>query len=110
MADPRLRKLAISTNVVKRIAKEKARYEEEVVQQTKLYDAKVTECADEYEIKMAKAILDESKMMLPDCQIRLDKALFALNELLQECAHDLDDTKEFLDAKTAYTDFSSSVK
>ncbi|KAA3674038.1 tubulin-specific chaperone A [Paragonimus westermani] len=66
-----------------RIGKEKLKYAEEVVKQTKFYEDKVAGGAEECEIKMAKALLDESKMMIPDCQIRLEKALCDLNNLLQ---------------------------
>ncbi|CAL8087317.1 unnamed protein product [Calicophoron daubneyi] len=106
MADPRLRRLTIGTNVVRRIAKEKTKYEEEVEKQTKVYEDKVAAKADEHDIKMAKALLDESKMMIPDCEIREERALCNLNNLLQECEGDLGDSKEFQEAKAIYAEFS----
>ncbi|KAF7249482.1 hypothetical protein EG68_08923 [Paragonimus skrjabini miyazakii] len=110
MADPRLRKLTIGCNVVKRIGKEKSKYAEEVVKQTKFYEDKVAAGAEECEIKMAKALLDESKMMIPDCQIRLEKALCDLNNLLQECDHELNETKEFVDAQSIYAQYAEGVR
>ncbi|KAH8876521.1 Tubulin-specific chaperone A [Schistosoma japonicum] len=98
MTDKRLRTLVINTNVIKRIIKEKSRYEEEVVKYTENYDSKVAAQAEEHDIKMAKAILDESKMMIPDCQSRLSKAIKELECALEEC-EEFKDTAEYKQAR-----------
>ncbi|KAA0195801.1 Tubulin-specific chaperone A [Fasciolopsis buskii] len=102
MADPRLKRLTISSNVVKRIAKEKKNYEEEFRKETQKYEEKVAQHIEEHELRMAKALLDESKMIIPDCQMRLDKALLDLNNLIQECEGELSETEQFKDAKSTY--------
>ncbi|CAH8558375.1 unnamed protein product [Schistosoma bovis] len=99
MTDKRLRTLNINTNVVKRILKEKTRYEEEVVKCTEIYNNKVAAQAEEHDIKMARAILDESKMMIPDCQSRLAKAIKELESATEECEEEFKDTEEFKQAK-----------
>ncbi|CAI2728419.1 unnamed protein product [Schistosoma spindalis] len=99
MTDKRLRTLNINTNVVKRIQKEKSRYEEEVVKYTEIYNNKVAAQADEHDIKMARAILDESKMMIPDCQFRLAKAVKELESATEECEEEFRDTEEYKQAK-----------
>ncbi|THD20478.1 Tubulin-specific chaperone A [Fasciola gigantica] len=106
MADPRLKKLTISCNVVKRIAKEKKNYEEEFRKETQKYEEKVAQNIEEHDLRMAKAILDESKMIIPDCQMRLDKALVDLNNLIQECEGELAETEQFKEAKSTYLSYS----
>ncbi|XP_018651512.1 hypothetical protein Smp_019050.1 [Schistosoma mansoni] len=98
MTDKRLRTLSINTNVVKRILKEKSKYEEEVVKNTGIYNNKVAAQADEHDIKMARAILDESRMMVPDCQFRLTKAIKELESAAEEC-EEFRDTEEYKQAE-----------
>ncbi|CAH8533524.1 unnamed protein product [Heterobilharzia americana] len=99
MTDKRLRSLTISTNVVKRIIKEKLRYEEEVVKYTEIHENKKRAEADEHDIKQAKAILDESRMMVTDCQCRLGKAIKELECAAEECEGEFKDTEEYKQAK-----------
>ncbi|CAH8559201.1 unnamed protein product [Schistosoma margrebowiei] len=63
MTDKRLRTLNINTNVVKRILKEKSRYEEEVVKYTEIYNNKVAAQAEEHDVKMATANTDLPKLL-----------------------------------------------
>lgn len=70
MADPRIRQIKIKTGVVKRIAKEKVVYEKEAEQQRKRIQKIKDEGQDEHNIRKQEEVLQESLMMVPDCQRR----------------------------------------
>lgn len=70
MADPRIRQLKIKTGIVKRIAKEKVAYEKEAEQQKVRVQKLKDEGADEYNIRKQEEVLQESLMIIPDCQRR----------------------------------------
>ena len=53
------------------LAKEKAMYEKEVVDQEAKIKTMKAEGKDEYDIKKQVEVLEESKNMVPDCQRRL---------------------------------------
>lgn len=76
MADPRLKQLTIKTGVLKRLAKEKISYEKEAEQQKVRVEKLKAENGDEHMIKKQEEVLQESLMMLPDCQRRLVQALY----------------------------------
>ncbi|NXC87723.1 TBCA protein, partial [Cercotrichas coryphoeus] len=61
-----------------RLAKEKIMYEKEAKQIEKMR----TEACDDYGIKKQVEILQESRMMIPDCQRRLEVAHAELTQLL----------------------------
>jgi len=84
MSDPRLRVLKIKTGVVKRLAREKESYEEEAGQQQKKIDRWRTEGKDEYDVKKQEEVLQESLMMVPDCQKKLAPAITELQKILDE--------------------------
>lgn len=92
-SDPK-RQLKIKTGVVKRLDKEKKSYEKETVQLEEKLAKMRSEGRDEYEIKKAVEVLEESRMMVPDCQRRLTAAVEELKALVQ--AHqELAETEEF---------------
>ncbi|KPJ21188.1 Tubulin-specific chaperone A [Papilio machaon] len=70
MADPRIRQIKIKTGVVKRIAKEKSLYEKEAEQQKNKVQKLKDEGQDEHDIRKQEEVLQESLMMVPDCQRR----------------------------------------
>lgn len=70
MADPRIRQIKIKTGVVKRIAKEKVVYEKEAELQKKRIQKITDEGQDEHNIRKQEEVLQESLMMVPDCQRR----------------------------------------
>lgn len=74
MADPRIKQLKIKTGVVKRLAKEKTVYEREAEQQKARIEKYKADGKDEYEVRKQEEVLQESLMMVPDCQRRLVKA------------------------------------
>lgn len=83
MADPRIRVIKIKTGVVKRLAKEKTMYEKEAQQQKERIEKLKAEGKDEYDIKKQEEVLQESLMMVPDCQRRLVRAYDELKNILQ---------------------------
>ncbi|KAJ1209347.1 hypothetical protein NDU88_004725 [Pleurodeles waltl] len=98
MADPRVRQIKIKTGVVKRLVKEKAMYEKEAKQQEEKVEKLKAEGGDEYVIKKQIEVLQESRMMIPDCQRRLEAAHGDLAQLL-ETEKDLDEAEDYKDAR-----------
>ncbi|CAI5787433.1 tubulin-specific chaperone A [Podarcis lilfordi] len=82
MADPRVRQIKIKTGVVKRLAKEKVMYEKEAKQQEEKIEKMKAEDSENYAIKKQIEVLQESRMMIPDCQRRLEAAHADLAQLL----------------------------
>uniref|UniRef100_A0A2K5S0M8 Tubulin-specific chaperone A n=1 Tax=Cebus imitator TaxID=2715852 RepID=A0A2K5S0M8_CEBIM len=82
MADPRVRQIKIKTGVVKRLVKEKVMYEKEAKQQEEKIEKMRAEDGENYDIKKQVEILQESRMMIPDCQRRLEAAYLDLQQIL----------------------------
>ncbi|KAI2538029.1 tubulin folding cofactor A [Homo sapiens] len=82
MADPRVRQIKIKTGVVKRLVKEKVMYEKEAKQQEEKIEKMRAEDGENYDIKKQAEILQESRMMIPDCQRRLEAAYLDLQRIL----------------------------
>ncbi|XP_050071584.1 tubulin-specific chaperone A [Anopheles maculipalpis] len=83
MSDPRLRQLTIKTGVVKRLSKEKVVYEKEVVTQQNRIDKLKASGSDDHVLRKQEEVLQESMMMIPDCQRRLAKAYEELSEMIK---------------------------
>lgn len=83
MSDPRLRQLTIKTGVVKRLSKEKVVYEKEVVTQQNRIDKLKASGSDDHVLRKQEEVLQESMMMIPDCQRRLAKAYEELTEMIK---------------------------
>ncbi|XP_008552838.1 tubulin-specific chaperone A [Microplitis demolitor] len=98
MSDPRLRTLKIKTGVVKRLAKEKQTYEKELIQQQERVEKFKQEGKDQHDIKKQEEVLQESLMMVPDCQRRLMKAHEELKSIL-ESEQDLKETEIYIEAE-----------
>jgi len=98
MADPRVRQIKIKTGVVKRLVKEKMMYEKEAKQQEEKIEKMKAEDGENYAIKKTAEILQESRMMIPDCQRRLEAAHTDLLQLL-ESEKDLEETEEYKEAR-----------
>ncbi|XP_062411029.1 tubulin-specific chaperone A [Sardina pilchardus] len=99
MADPRIRQMKIKTGVVKRLAKEEVLYIKEAKQQEEKIERLKAEASDEYLIKKQIEVLQESRMMIPDCHRRLVTAHADLLQLLENEV-DLAETEEFKEAQT----------
>lgn len=97
--DPkRVKDIKIKTGVIKRLAKEKISYEKEVQAQEAKIEKMVAEEKDEHDIKKQREVLDESKMMIPDCRRRLGSYWDELSSLI-ETETDLSETEEYKAAK-----------
>ncbi|EGI63120.1 TBCA protein, partial [Acromyrmex charruanus] len=98
MSDPRIRTLKIKTGVVKRLAKEKVTYEKEAAQQRERIQKLKEQDKDGYDIKKQEEVLQESLMMVPDCQRRLVKAFEELKKIL-ETEQDLKEVEDYIEAE-----------
>lgn len=98
MADPRLRQIKIKTGVVKRLYKDKVMYEKEAKQQEEKVERMKTAGEDEYVLKKQNEVLQESRMMIPDCSRRLEAASTDLAQILEN-EKELEDTEEYKDAR-----------
>uniref|UniRef100_A0AAQ6IFG7 Tubulin-specific chaperone A n=1 Tax=Anabas testudineus TaxID=64144 RepID=A0AAQ6IFG7_ANATE len=83
MADPRIRQIKIKTGIVKRLAKEEIAYITEAKQQEEKVEKLKAEAGDDYVIKKQMEVLQESRMMIPDCHRRLAVAHADLLQLLK---------------------------
>jgi tubulin-specific chaperone A len=72
------KKLQVQISVVKRMQKEVASYEKEVVQNEAKIAKMREDGRDEYDIKKQEEVLQESYMMIPDSKSRLESAIEAL--------------------------------
>lgn len=95
MSDPRIRQLKIKTGVVKRLAKEKITYEKEAATQKDRVEKLKNDNGDSYYIKKQEEVLQESLMMIPDCQRRLAKAFEDLKNIVDN-ENDLIESEEFV--------------
>lgn len=98
MADPRIRQIKIKTGIVKRLAKEEIAYISEAKQQEEKVERLKAEAGDDYVIKKQMEVLQESKMMIPDCRRRLTVAHADLSQLL-ESEEDLAEAEEYKEAR-----------
>lgn len=98
MSDPRIRTLKIKTGVVKRLAKEKITYEKEAAQQRERIQKLKEQDKDGYDIKKQEEVLQESLMMVPDCQRRLVKAFEELKKIL-DTEQDLKEVEDYIEAE-----------
>ncbi|XP_056632963.1 tubulin-specific chaperone A isoform X2 [Diorhabda carinulata] len=98
MADPRIRTIKIKSGVVKRLAKEKIVYEREAEAQKVRIEKLKEQGKDEYELKKQDEVLNESLMMIPDCQRRLLVAYEDLKNIL-ETEKDLEQTEDYIAAQ-----------
>ncbi|KAK7895905.1 hypothetical protein WMY93_021230 [Mugilogobius chulae] len=98
MADPRIRQIKIKTGIVKRLAKEEVAYINEAKQQEEKVERMKAEAGDDYMIKKQMEVLQESRMMIPDCHRRLAVAHADLTQLL-ETEEDLVEAEEYKEAR-----------
>ena len=108
MSDVRLRTLKIKTGVVKRLAKEKITYEKEAVQQQERIDQYKTQGKDVHVIKKQEEVLQETLMMVPDCQRRLLKAYEELKKII-ETEQDLKETEAYIEAEKVLSESETQL-
>uniref|UniRef100_A0A672PBL1 Tubulin-specific chaperone A n=1 Tax=Sinocyclocheilus grahami TaxID=75366 RepID=A0A672PBL1_SINGR len=88
---------AVSTTII--LAKEKVFYIKEAKQQEEKIERLKAEAGDEYVIKKQMEVLQESRMMIPDCHRRLAMAHADLQQLL-ETEEELAEKEEYTEART----------
>jgi len=76
------RQLKIKSGVVQRLAKETKLYAKETTQLVTKKDKLVADGADEWDIKNATKMIEESDKMVIDTKTRLDKAVADLKQLI----------------------------
>ncbi|KAF6357643.1 tubulin folding cofactor A [Rhinolophus ferrumequinum] len=82
----------------KGLAKEKMMYEKEAKQQEEKIEKMKAEDGENYAIKKQAEILQESRMMIPDCQRRLEAAYTDLLQIL-ESEKELEEAEEYKEAR-----------
>ncbi|XP_055088590.1 tubulin-specific chaperone A isoform X1 [Symphalangus syndactylus] len=80
------------------LVKEKVMYEKEAKQQEEKIEKMRAEDGENYDIKKQAEILQESRMMIPDCQRRLEAAYLDLQQIL-ESEKDLEEAEEYKEAR-----------
>ncbi|KAL7752410.1 hypothetical protein RI367_001944 [Sorochytrium milnesiophthora] len=75
------RDIKIKTGVVKRLAKEISMYKREAEEQEGRIDKLKAKGADDADIRKQKEVLQETLVMIPDCQTRFARAYSELKEL-----------------------------
>uniref|UniRef100_A0A914XCE2 Tubulin-specific chaperone A n=1 Tax=Plectus sambesii TaxID=2011161 RepID=A0A914XCE2_9BILA len=110
MADPRVKELKIKTGVVKRLVKERESYEKEAEQHATKVEKMKAEGGDEYVIRKAVEVLQETRQMVPDCTRRLQQAVDDLSRLTESSEKDLAETEEFQTARTQLTTAQAALK
>ncbi|TSK71986.1 AP-3 complex subunit beta-1 [Bagarius yarrelli] len=85
-------------NNIHRLAKEELLYIKEAKQQEEKIEHLKAEAGDEYYIKKQMEVLQESRMMIPDCHRRLAMAHADLQQLLETEA-DLEESEEYKEAR-----------
>jgi len=106
--DSRIRTIRIKTGVVKRLSKEVLMYEKEAGAQKEKIENMKRNGEDEYDIRKQEEVLQESLMMIPDCQKRLYLAHEELKGLL-ESETDLVGTEECKSAQLVLSETKASL-
>jgi tubulin-specific chaperone A len=100
-------KLKVQISVCKRMQKEVASYEKEVVTNEARVQKMRDDGRDEYDIRKQEEVLQESYMMVPDSKSRLEKALGELSELWDEFREDEYITADLRDETATLLGFST---
>jgi len=82
------KKLKNQLGIVKRMLKEVACYEREVVANEARVQKMRDDGKDPYDIRKQEEVLQESYMMIPDSKTRLEATLVELNGCVEECKDD----------------------
>jgi len=82
------RQLRIKSGVVQRLAKETKLYLKETGQLETKLDKLTADSAEEWDIKNARKMVDESQKMIVDCTTRLGKAVEDLQALVKSAKED----------------------
>ncbi|GAB4858060.1 hypothetical protein Ancab_015962 [Ancistrocladus abbreviatus] len=100
-----VRNLKIKTGTCKRIMKELHSYEKEVEREAAKTAEMKEKGADPYDLRQQENVLAESRMMIPDCQKRLESTLADIKGTLAELEESNEkEGPEFDDARTTITE------
>ncbi|XP_046910579.1 tubulin binding cofactor A [Dermatophagoides farinae] len=83
MSDPKINQIRIRTGVLKRCVKERQAYEQELTRETERLNTMREQQRDVYEINKQQEIINETAMLLPDCQKRITAAYHDLQQLVE---------------------------
>lgn len=108
MADPRIKQIKIQTGVVKRLAKEKLMYMKEAEKEKQKLEKMKEDGAEDYVIRKQGEVIQETLMMIPDCQKRYQTAYSQLKEIL-DSETDLAENEDFQTALTVLKETSEAV-
>ncbi|KAG9313989.1 tubulin binding cofactor A [Chiua virens] len=100
------RQLKIKVGAAKRLLKEHNLYRNEAKDQETKVERMVAENGDEWDIKNATRILDESRRMIKDSGDRLEKVIQELKTLIDSVKSrpEFSENKELLDAEKELTE------
>ncbi|TFL06147.1 tubulin binding cofactor A [Pterulicium gracile] len=107
---PTQRQLVIKSGSAKRLHKEHIDYQDELgVAKAKVDELVAKHGEDEWEVKNARRMLDESHRMIPDSEERLAKATEELRNLVTAAMKDpeLSQSTQFAEAKKALETISA---
>ncbi|EGG02958.1 uncharacterized protein MELLADRAFT_109731 [Melampsora larici-populina 98AG31] len=102
-----------STQLQRKLIAEEKSYRQELIEQTKaLSGFKKVEGDEDYEwkLKKQKEVIEETKKMIPDAQLRLSKSLVELQELVGAHEEEWAGTEELLKAKELIKDGEEAVE
>ncbi|XP_027197167.1 tubulin-specific chaperone A-like [Dermatophagoides pteronyssinus] len=99
MSDPKINQIRIRTGVLKRSIKEKQSYEQELIRESERLNKMRELQKDEYEINKQQEIINETAMLLPDCQKRITAAYHDLQQLVEGMGEDYAENEIYLAAK-----------
>ncbi|KAL1772666.1 tubulin-specific chaperone A [Sigmodon hispidus] len=100
--------IKIKTGGVKQLVKEKVMYEKQAKQQDGKIETMKAEDGENYAIKKQVEILQESRMMIPACQRRLEAAYTHLQQIA-ESEQDLEEAKECKEARVVLDSVKSEA-
>ncbi|KAM0913315.1 hypothetical protein ACQ4PT_012237 [Festuca glaucescens] len=105
-----LRSLKIKASTCRRAVRELRSYEEEVEKEAAKTAAMKERGADPYDLKQQENVLAESRMMVPDCNKRLEPTLADLKATLAELKESGENGAEIGDAESAITEVETLFK
>ncbi|KAF8841926.1 tubulin binding cofactor A [Paxillus ammoniavirescens] len=105
------RQLKIKAGVTKRLLKEHNLYGKEAGEQQLKLDKMIAENAEDWEIRQAKRIFDESQRMIKDTSVRLGKAVQELQTLVSavKTKPEFSEDKELAEAEKELGEASAVV-
>ncbi|KAF8559962.1 tubulin binding cofactor A [Imleria badia] len=103
------RQLKIKVGAAKRLLKEHILYKKEAEDHHRNVDRKVAENAEEWDIKIARRLFEESQRMIKDTGDRLEKATQELKTLIDSVKSrpEFTEDKELLEAEKEFTEASA---